>query len=186
MVLGFLFCMQEVSVFCISKVSFLRRKTNITQAPERDSRWAPHSGREDSTRRTGTEAGRGGGRGSWCVWCLRLKKCKGVSHLVGNRQKALFGSECRNSGFRRCPSRSSFIGLHEAALDGILSRFQRRDTSGSRALVSPRQPPINGPAEPLRGQSQQRCLRPEAWRSSGDEPRRVLHAMAAALPPRQG
>ena len=38
-------------------------KTNITQDPGRDSRWAPHSGREeDTTRRTGTEAG-GGGRG---------------------------------------------------------------------------------------------------------------------------
>ena len=32
------------------------RKTNITQDPGRDSRWAPHNGREDTTRRTGTEA----------------------------------------------------------------------------------------------------------------------------------
>ena len=47
-----------------ARVSFLRRKTNITQAPGQDSRWAPHSGREDTTRRTGTEAGVGGN-----VWC---------------------------------------------------------------------------------------------------------------------
>ena len=49
----------------LAKVSFLRRKTNITQAPGQDSRWAPHSGREDTTRRTGTEAGVGG-RDVWC------------------------------------------------------------------------------------------------------------------------
>ena len=41
----------ESSLSFLAKVSFLRRKTNITQAPGQDtprcdSRWAPHSGRE--------------------------------------------------------------------------------------------------------------------------------------------
>ena len=39
-------------------------ETNITQAPGQDTRWAPHSGRESSTRGTGTETGVGGGVGS--------------------------------------------------------------------------------------------------------------------------
>ena len=49
-----LFLTQEPGRF-LAKVSFLRRKTNSTQAPGRtrhtvcDSRWAPHSGREDTT-----------------------------------------------------------------------------------------------------------------------------------------
>ena len=34
-------------------------ETNITQAPGQDTRWAPHSGRESSTRGTGTETGVG-------------------------------------------------------------------------------------------------------------------------------
>jgi len=48
-----------------------------------------------------------------------------------------FGSVCRNSGFRRCPSRFFFIGLHGAPPDGFLLCFRRGDTSGSRDLVSP-------------------------------------------------
>ena len=43
----------------------LIEKTNITQDPGQDSRRAPHSGREDTTRRTGTEAA--GGR--WGAGC---------------------------------------------------------------------------------------------------------------------
>ena len=52
--------------YLLAKVSFLRRKTNITQAPGQDSRWAPHSGREDTTRRTGTEAGVEDRGDVWC------------------------------------------------------------------------------------------------------------------------
>ena len=44
--------------------SVLLEETNITQAPGQDTRWAPHSGRESSTRGTGTETGVGGGVGS--------------------------------------------------------------------------------------------------------------------------
>ena len=40
------------------------QQTNNTQAPGQDTRWAPHSGRERSTRGTGTETGVGGGVGS--------------------------------------------------------------------------------------------------------------------------
>ena len=52
---------QNPDIACIpltffARVSSLIAKTNITQDPGRDSRWAPHSGREDTTRRTGTEA----------------------------------------------------------------------------------------------------------------------------------
>ena len=67
---------------------------------------------------------------------------------------------CRNSGFRRCPSRSFCIGLHGAAPHGILLCFRRRDTSGSRDLISPTSC-LFGPAESRfpRGLSQQRCLR---------------------------
>ena len=43
-------------LFFFARVSSLKAKTNITQDPGGDSRWAPHSGREDTTRRTGTEA----------------------------------------------------------------------------------------------------------------------------------
>ena len=49
---------------------------------------------------------------------------------------ALFGSECRNSDFRRGPSGFFCIGLHAAALDGLLLCFGRRDPSGSRDLIS--------------------------------------------------
>ena len=80
-------------------------------------------------------------------------------------QGALFGSECRNSDFRRCSSRDFFIGLHAAALDGILLCFRRRNTSGSRDLISPTSC-LFGPAESTsRAPHNNGCLRPEAWRS---------------------
>ena len=47
----------------------LLEETNNTQAPGQDTRRAPHSGRERSTRGTGTETGVGGGVGSGVlVW----------------------------------------------------------------------------------------------------------------------
>ena len=50
--------------FFFAEVSFIKEETNITQDPGQDTRWAPHSGRESSTRGTGTETGVGGGVGS--------------------------------------------------------------------------------------------------------------------------
>ena len=68
-----------------------------------------------------------------------MKRCvEKVYHLVGNPPKCpSSGASAENSGFRRCTSRFFFMGLHEAAPDGVLLRFQRRYTSGSRDLVSP-------------------------------------------------
>ena len=59
---------------------------------------------------------------------------------------ALFGSECRNSDFRRGTSRFFCIGLHAAALDGLLLCFGRGYPSGSRDLISPTSC-LFGPAE---------------------------------------
>ena len=42
----------------------------------------------------------------------------------------LFGSVCRNSGFRSGSSRFFFIGLQRAAPDGILLCYRRRNQSG--------------------------------------------------------
>jgi hypothetical protein len=51
---------------CFLLRSVLLEETNTTnnKAPGQDTRWAPHSGRERSTRGTGTETGVGGGVGS--------------------------------------------------------------------------------------------------------------------------
>ena len=57
---------------------------------------------------------------------------------MGNRQKDPFRERVLKQRLPKMSFEIFFhIGLHEAALDGILSRFQRRDTSGSRDLVSP-------------------------------------------------
>ena len=61
-------------------------------------------------------------------------------------QGALFGSECRNSDFRRGTSRFFCIGLHVAPPDGLLLCFGRGYPSGSRDLISPTSC-LFGPAE---------------------------------------
>ena len=61
-------------------------------------------------------------------------------------QGALFGSECRNSDFRRGTSRFFCIGLHGAPPDGLLLCFGRGYPSGSRDLSSPTSC-LFGPAE---------------------------------------
>jgi hypothetical protein len=54
----------------------LLEETNNTQAPGQDTRRAPHSGRERSTRGTGTETGVGGGVGSGVlVWQRGRGRC---------------------------------------------------------------------------------------------------------------
>ena len=55
---------------------------------------------------------------------------------------ALFGSECRDSDFRRGTSRDFCIGLHGAPPDGLLLCFGRGYPSGSRDLIRPDQLPI--------------------------------------------
>ena len=57
-----------------------------------------------------------------------------VYHLVGNLLKVPFWDRVQKNRVLSGFTQKKWIGLHEAALDGILLRYRRVNPSGSRVI----------------------------------------------------
>ena len=133
-----------------------------------DSRWALHSGREDTTRRTGTEAG---GRGWGWVWCpgeergrgrgLFLGAQSGTSQSVTRSRVAESGSHVAHSHTPHASEKRVPLRPPHCLGGAAAAKF----TAKCRAIASPR----------LRGESgEQRVTRRRRVRPARRWARRLI------------